>query len=139
MAQAVLYDDAQPGVPCTMTIGESDVAGSRCIIAGLVSAKDNDAAQRIEEIETTLVRFGDTVVGNLIQRRGVSRASKPGGVAKLNSPMNPATLIGSGKAEELAIMASESGADTVVFVNPLKSSQESRLKEITKCRVLSFR
>jgi 50S ribosomal subunit-associated GTPase HflX len=121
-----------------MTISESDVAGSRCIVAGLVSAKDTGASQRIKEIETTLTRLGATVVGCLIQRRGVSRASKPEGVAKLNSPMNPATLIGSGKAEELAILVSERGADTVVFVNPLKSSQESRLTEITKCRVLSF-
>jgi 50S ribosomal subunit-associated GTPase HflX len=85
-----------------------------------------------------LIRLGATVVGRVIQRRGVSRAKKPGGVLKMKSPINAATIIGSGKAKELAALASDSGADTVVFINPLKTSQESRLKQITGCRILSF-
>jgi len=56
----------------------------------------------------------------------------------MKSPINAATIIGSGKAKELAALASDSGADTVVFINPLKTSQESRLKQITGCRILSF-
>ncbi|TWT98548.1 hypothetical protein Pla52nx_003443 [Stieleria varia] len=121
-----------------MKVSESDVAGTRCIIAGLVSAKDKDAPQHIDEVEAMLTRLGATVVGRVVQRRGVSSAKKPGGVTKMNAPLRAATIIGAGKVDELAAMASDRQADTVIFVNPLKTSQESRLKEITGCRVLSL-
>lgn len=119
-----------------MNISEADIADARCIIAGLVSAKDKDALERLDKVEAMLVQLGATVVGRVVQRRGVSRAKKPGGVLKMNSPMSAATIIGTGKAKELAALASETRADTVVFVNPLKSSQQSRLKQMTRCRII---
>lgn len=119
-----------------MNTSETDIAGARCITAGLVSAKDKDAPKRLDEVEAMLIQLGASVVGRVVQRRGVSRAKKPGGVLKMDSPMSAASIIGTGKAKELAVLASEARANTVIFVNPLKSSQQSRLKQMTGCRIV---
>ncbi len=55
----------------------------------------------------------------------------------MNAPLSSATLIGSGKAKELAALAAAEDADTVVFLNPLSLGQANRLAALTHCRILS--
>ncbi len=109
-----------------------NLSGATCIVAALVSAKDKSAIARVDEIEADLVQRGAVVVGRLIQRRGVSK----GGVKKMGQPLSPTTVISSGKTRELAQLAATQNADTIVFLNDLKTTQASRLSEITSCRVL---
>jgi hypothetical protein len=76
--------------------------GSRVAIAALVSAKDDEYRSLIEVLKKSVEQVGGAIVGTLIQRRGVSRARKPGDAARLYSPMHAGTLIGKGKVVELA-------------------------------------
>jgi 50S ribosomal subunit-associated GTPase HflX len=115
----------------------TNLQGSRCILAALVSAKDKGAASRIAALQARVEALGGAVVGSVVQRRGVSRASGPGGVHRLNAPLDAATVMGAGKVEELAALATSTKADTVVFLNALKTSQAERLAELTGCRVLA--
>ncbi len=115
----------------------SKLNGERVIIAALVSAKDATAADRLDRLEGDLDVARATVVGRLVQRRGVSRASTPGGASRMNAPMNPATVIGTGKVRELAQLAAEHQATVIVFVNRLTPSQLTKLELATGCRVVS--
>jgi 50S ribosomal subunit-associated GTPase HflX len=56
----------------------------------------------------------------------------------MDAPMSPATLIGSGKVEELALLAQERDATVVYFLNDLSLSQVQRLAALTRCSVISF-
>ena len=49
---------------------------------------------------------------------------------------DPATLIGSGKAEQLAKACDEAGADVVIVDNDLSPAQGRNLEKILKCRVI---
>lgn len=49
---------------------------------------------------------------------------------------DPRLYIGSGKAEEIRGLVTETGADLVVFDHPLSPSQERNLEALLKCRVL---
>jgi len=108
----------------------------RCVIAGLVSAKDETAESRVLELKRLLGEGGATVLATVVQRRGVSRASKPGGARLVDAPMSPATYIGPGKALELARVVAAHSADTVVFLNRLTSTQLARLEELAGCEVI---
>lgn len=116
----------------TAPLKTPDIRGKTCIVVALVSAKDKAALEQIGEIEAELGCSGAKLGGRIVQRRGVSR----GGVAKLNRPLSPATVISAGKVQELASLVRESGADFVVFLNELTASQVERVEEITGCRVL---
>jgi 50S ribosomal subunit-associated GTPase HflX len=91
----------------------------RAIIAALVSAKATNTEERIRQLEATLTVQGVEVVGSLVQRRGVSRATSPGGAKRLAAPMSSATFIGSGKVKELSKLAKERSATVVYFLNEL--------------------
>ncbi|WP_045858689.1 HflX-like GTP-binding protein [Teredinibacter purpureus] len=111
------------------------INGKQCIIVGLFSAKRKDIDSEISSMKSTLIKHGAIVVGVLIQRRGVSRSSKKGGVRQMDSPLNSATVIGPGKVEELSRLVTELQANTVVFYNDLHSTQKTRLQEIVGCNV----
>lgn len=107
------------------------------MVAALVSAKNKQAATDLEELESHVERAGAAIVGRVVQRRGVSRSPKAGGVARMNSPMSAATVLGSGKVKELAEMVVAREASVVVFLNDLKDTQRVRLEDELGCRVLS--
>lgn len=111
----------------------SNRSTSRAIIAALVSAKATDTDERIRILTTALAPLGVEVVGSLIQRRGVSR----GGTKRLEAPLNSATLIGPGKADELARLVRDCQATIVYFLNDLSSAQLTRLAALTSCPVIS--
>jgi 50S ribosomal subunit-associated GTPase HflX len=112
--------------------------GGRAIIAALVSAKATDTEERISALTSVLAMQGIEVVGNLVQRRGVSRAPSPGGASRLNAPMSSATFIGSGKVQELAALAKERSATVVYFLNDLSATQVARLSALTSCEIVPY-
>lgn len=110
----------------------------RALIAALVSAKATDTEARIRALTSALEKRGVEVVGSLVQRRGVSRAKSPGGAKRLDAPLSSATFIGSGKAQELAELATERSATIVYFLNDLSTTQIERLSALTNCKVVSY-
>lgn len=105
----------------------------RAIVAALVSAKATDTDERIRVLTSALVPYGVQIVGALIQRRGVSR----GGTKAMEAPLSSATLIGPGKAVELAQLVRDRQATVVYFLNALSSAQSTRLSAFTECPVIS--
>lgn len=108
----------------------------KCLIVGLFSMKYENIELKINSVKRLIALNNGIVIGNFIQRRGVSRAKKVGGSKKLDKPMNLATFIGKGKAEELAKLSVESNAEIIVFMNKLSEGQKQNLSEMTKCEII---
>ena len=80
-----------------------------------------DASESIAEFRELVVSAGGVVVAELAQHR-----ARP----------DPATLIGSGKVEEIAGVAASSNADLVLFDHDLTPTQLRNLDAALPCRVL---
>jgi GTP-binding protein HflX len=76
---------------------------------------------RLEEFRELVVSAGAAVAAEMAQRR-----PKP----------DPATLLGSGKVEELAAVAASSGADLAIFDHDLSPTQLRNLEDALPCRVI---
>jgi 50S ribosomal subunit-associated GTPase HflX len=111
---------------------------SRVVIAALVPAEGEENRALIEKVTKNIEASGATVLATLIQRRGVSRANKPGGSKMLDRPMSLATLIGSGKVQELAFLVNSTQAEMVVFCNLLTPRQQTNLEKSLKVPVISY-
>jgi GTPase len=79
------------------------------------------AEESLAEFRELLISAGGAVAAELLQRR-----PKP----------DPATLIGSGKVEEIAGVAASTGADLVLFDHDLSPTQLRNLEAALPCRVL---
>jgi len=89
----------------------------RAVLAGLVLNDGPDTAEApLAELRRLAETAGATIVGEVFQRR-----ERP----------EPATLIGSGKAEELGQAAKAAGADVILFDNDLTPAQERNLEKVT--------
>jgi len=73
------------------------------------------AEERSRELKELALSSGAKVVGEIIAHR--------------HNP-SPACFVGSGKAEEIAIIRKEKGANLVIFNNDLSGSQQKNLEEI---------
>jgi 50S ribosomal subunit-associated GTPase HflX len=111
--------------------------GQKVIIAALVSAKATEATAHIEEVCARVQRLGGIIAGTVVQRRGVSRASRPGGARQTSAPLAAATWLGAGKVEEIRAMRESSGATLVVVCNPLSATQRARLEELIGAVVIT--
>jgi GTP-binding protein HflX len=80
-----------------------------------------DADESLAEFRELVSSAGAQVAAELMQRR-----SRP----------DPATLIGSGKVEEIAGVAASTGADLVLFDHDLTPTQLRNLEAAMPCRVL---
>ena len=80
-----------------------------------------DAEESLAEFRELLVSAGGEVAAELLQRR-----PRP----------DPATLIGSGKVEEIAAVAASTNADLVLFDHDLTATQLRNLEAALPCRVL---
>jgi len=120
-----------------MPFREGDVRGARCVLAGVISVKDKDAPARLDELEAMLRRAGAIVLARVVQRRGVSRGRNHASAMNTRAVMSVATVLGSGKTKELTDVVQREDADTVVFLNPLRTAQAARIASLTGCRVLS--
>lgn len=90
----------------------------RAILVGIENSEPYDTLGELAELVKTA---GAKVVGRSIQKRRT---------------VDNATYIGSGKAEELSLMASELEADLFVFDDELSAVQLRNLETIVKTRVI---
>lgn len=80
-----------------------------------------DLRDSLDELAELVTTSGGVVVGE--------------GTQKLESP-NPGTYVGSGKAEEFAVMCRGQDVDTIVFDDELSGAQVRNLERIFDCRVI---
>jgi 50S ribosomal subunit-associated GTPase HflX len=120
-----------------MTLPQLGLSGARCILAGVVSTRDRSAPQRLDDLEAQLCAAGATVVARVVQRRGVSRTRAGRGFKNSPDVISPATLLGSGKTQELVDAVTAHHATLVVFLNSLRAGQAARLAELTGCEIIS--
>ena len=81
------------------------------------------AEDSIAELQELATSAGAEVVGQFLQRK-----EKP----------DPATLIGSGKLEEIAGAAASSQADLILFDHDLTPSQQRNIEKIVEARVIDL-
>ena len=113
-----------------------ELSSQRCLIVGLFSMKEKNIETHLTNVKSLIEANEGIIVGNLVQRRGVSRAKKVGGMKKLDKPMNPATYLGKGKAEELAKLSKDTEAQKIIFLHKLSEGQKRNLSEITNCQII---
>ena len=85
------------------------------------SSTELDAEESLAEFRELVASAGGVVVAEIMQRR-----ARP----------DPATLIGSGKVEEIAGVAASTEADLVLFDHDLSPTQLRNLEAALPCRVL---
>ncbi len=106
-----------------MTTNPQIKANDRAIVigVGLKTEPLSEIKENLFELEDLVRAAGGEVVGSIIQTL---------------PQWNPATLIGSGKVEEVAEMVRESNATLVVMDHQLSGVQQRNLEKIIKVRVL---
>jgi GTP-binding protein HflX len=94
----------------------------RVVLAGLWNGGPVTAAENgMRELAALAETAGSEVVDGVLQRRPTP---------------DPATFLGSGKAEELRAIVAASGADTVVCDGELSPSQRRGLEDVVKVKVI---
>jgi GTPase len=88
---------------------------------GKPSILEFNAEESISELRTLAESAGAEVVGEIVQRR---------------DRIDPATLIGAGKLEELAGAAASVNADLLLFDHDLSPSQQRNIEKIVQRRVI---
>ena len=102
--------------------GEADPAQAPPTAARAVHlGPDLNAEESLEEFKELVQSAGGEVVAELMQRR-----ARP----------DPATLVGSGKVEEIAGVAASVNADLILFDHNLSPTQLRNLEAALPCRVL---
>lgn len=96
------------------------------VLTGQVSARV-DAAAIAAGARRVVEEAGWRVAAEVIQRRGVSRARRPGGVKAMDRPLSAATYLGPGKVRELEAVCRDVRATAVVMLNDVSASQRARL------------
>ncbi|WP_308166367.1 hypothetical protein [Actinomadura sp. NEAU-AAG7] len=117
------------------------LSGSGVLVAGLFSAKQKDYAETMSVLVGEVERLGGRVMGQFVQRRGVSGGKKghaPGGRTNMDRPYSSRTLMSTGKVREIAAVRVETDAKAVVFANELTTRQRTVLAELLGCPVLSY-
>jgi GTPase len=89
--------------------------------AALPAAAVHDGSARMEEFRELVLSAGAEVVGEVAQHRPKA---------------DPATLVGSGKVEELAGVAASARADLAIFDHDLSATQLRNLEDALPCRVI---
>lgn len=112
--------------------------GTRVVLAALVPTKGDENRSLIEMASKAVEGYGAQVVTTVVQRRGVSRARKPGGAQQLQAPLNATTVLGRGKVQELAAIVEQTHAKVVVLCNPVTPAQKVNLERAIGVPVLSY-
>jgi GTP-binding protein HflX len=86
-----------------------------------LSIPEFDADESLAELRTLAGSAGANVVGEILQRR---------------DRLDPATLIGAGKLEEIAGAAASVNADLLLFDHDLTASQQRNIERIVQRRVI---
>jgi len=77
--------------------------------------------ESLEELESLAMTAGAEILSKVVQKR---------------KRLNPATLLGKGKVEELANLVKETNATTIIFENELTPATQMRLSSILNAKVL---
>ncbi len=112
-AQAQAARDAASGV------GKPSVPASKSTSKPTIP--EFDAEESLAELRTLAESAGAQVVGEMVQRR---------------DRLDPATLVGSGKLQEIAGAAASVNADLLLFDHDLSPSQQRNIEKIVQRRVL---
>ena len=117
MRSTTLRDGAERAILVGVEFGRSTIRPG----AAPLTAVGLTAEESLAELRELLLSAGGEVVAELMQRR-----PKP----------DPATLIGSGKVEELEGIALSTEADVILFDHDLSPTQLNNLDAALPCRVL---
>ena len=98
-----------------------DSKGDRVILVGVTTGYMEDAEESITELEELAVSADVFVLDKLVQRR---------------PQIDPKTVLGKGKLEELLIRSMRLGADMIVFDTELSPAQVRSLSEATDLKVI---
>src|SRR5438045_6359707 len=93
----------------------------RAILVGVATGSLTDAEESMEELAELAASAGMVVQDRIIQKR---------------SAIDPRTVLGKGKLEELIIRALQFGADMLVFDSELSPAQVRSLSEATDLKVI---
>jgi GTP-binding protein HflX len=104
-----------------MRLGSLPGCGRVEVGNGKPSIPEFDADESLAELRTLAESAGAEVVGEILQRR-----DRP----------DPATLIGTGKLEEIAGAAASVNADVLLFDHDLSPSQQRNIEKIIQRRVI---
>jgi GTP-binding protein HflX len=119
-AQSVCLDSApdEPVLPSSTTGTATHLPRT---VDATREAQGLDAEASLAEFRELLLSAGGEVAAEVMQRR---------------PRLDPATLIGSGKVEEIAAIAASTSADLVLFDHDLSATQLRNLEAALPCRVL---
>lgn len=95
--------------------------GDRVILVGVTTGSVDDAEESIAELEELASSADVVVIDKIIQRR---------------PKIDPRTVLGKGKLEELLIRSMRLGADMIVFDTELTPAQVRSLSEATDLKVI---
>ncbi|MET7362443.1 hypothetical protein ABZS76_29000 [Streptomyces sp. NPDC005562] len=98
-------------------------AGADVVLVGFFSAKQKDFEALMTSAAAGLAARGARIVGQMVQRRGVS----DGGAQKMGLPYSSRTLLSYGKVREVAQACEQADADVVVFLTTLTERQQRAL------------
>ena len=104
------------------------------MVVGYFSAKEKDFVTLMASAAAELAARGARVVGQIVQRRGVS----DGGVQKMGLPYSSRTLLSYGKVREVAQACEQANADAVIFVASLTERQRHALTALLGCPAASL-
>lgn len=117
LARKPFLPDGQPQDPLALDSANGESPAS----AGPSMSTSHDLQASLEEFRELVVSAGGEVAAEIVQRR-----PKP----------DPATLIGSGKVEEIAGVAASVYADVVLVNHDLTATQLRNLEDALPCRVV---
>jgi GTP-binding protein HflX len=124
-AQAQAARDAASSAPAgsakPQIAGQAGGQGGGKSSTNKPSIPEFDAEESLAELRTLADSAGAKVVGEILQRR-----DRP----------DPATLIGTGKLEEIAGAAASANADLLLFDHDLTASQQRNIEKIVHRRVI---
>lgn len=113
---AEIYNSDDRFRSTTKAVEETEV--ERAILVGIENSEGYDTLEELAELAKTA---GAQIVGKVCVRR---------------RPIDNATYVGSGKAEELSLLGSEREADLFIFDDELSAIQLRNLEEILGARVI---
>src|SRR4030095_15974740 len=93
----------------------------RTILVGVATGPLTDAEESMAELAELAASAGVMVQDKIIQRR---------------SAIDPRTVLGKGKLDELIIRALQLGADMLVFDSELSAAQVRSLSEVTDLKII---
>ncbi|MCX5097117.1 hypothetical protein OOK36_52260 [Streptomyces sp. NBC_00365] len=123
-----------PPEPARRQASQFTVAGADVVVVGYFSAKEKDFVTLMASAAAELAARGARVVGQIVQRRGVS----DGGVQKMGLPYSSRTLLSYGKVREVAQACEQANADAVIFVASLTERQRHALTALLGCPAVSL-